>query len=109
MEHVTEGNFLEEYLELDSNEIATLAHQPKHMLRHCRIRGDGGEKKCNELRVGLKKVFTPHTGVCYAFNMVHQNLLNTSFQIDNFGPNNGLTLIIDIEGLKCYHIILINN
>ena len=105
----TEDNFIQEYLKLDSDEIATLAHQPKDMLRYCQIRGQGGNNKCSELQSGHNKVFSLGTGVCYAFNMIHQNLLNTSFQIDNIGPNNGLILIIDIEGLKCYHIIKSNN
>ena len=100
---------MEEYLKLNAQEIATLAHQPRDMIRYCKIRGAVGDKKCHGLQSGYHKVFSPQTGVCYAFNMVHKDLLNTSFQIDNSGPNNGLKLMIDIESLNIYHIIQINN
>ena len=100
---------MEEYLKLNADEIETLAHQPEDMIRSCQIRGDLGKKKCGELKSGANKIFSPQTGVCYAFNMIHKDKLNTSFQIDNFGPNNGLKLEIDTEGLKFNYINHINN
>ena len=105
--NITEDTFLEEYLKLDAHEIATLAHRANDMIRHCSIRGVDWEKKCDKLRLGYNKIFAPHHGVCYAFNMVAYNRLNSSFQIDNLGPNNGLVLKIDVEGIwlfsRCSH------
>ena len=108
-DNFTESNFMEEYLKLNAYEIETLAHQPEDMIRGCQIRGHIGPKKCGELQSGKNKIFSPQTGVCYAFNMIHQDMLNKSFQIDNFGPNNGLKLKIDIEGLKFNYINHVNN
>ena len=99
-DNITEDKFLELYLELDANEIATIAHQSKDMIRKCSIRGQSGEKKCKALIDGTKRVFTPTYGVCYIFNMVQMDAINEAFIIDNAGPNNGLTLEIDVEGTK---------
>ena len=99
-DNITEDRFLEEYLKLDAHEIATLSHRANHMIKYCSIRGPGYKRKCDELKQGHNKLFTPHQGVCYAFNMVAYNLLNSSFQIDNLGPNNGLMLKMDVEGMN---------
>ena len=99
-ENVSEDSFMQEYLKLDAYEIAALAHQPEDMFKHCSIRGNDSSEKCKELQIGHNKIFSPHQGVCYAFNMVAKDNLNQSFQIDNLGPPNGLALIIDVEGLE---------
>ena len=88
------------YLELDANEIATIAHQSKDMIRKCNIRVASSVRKCNELIDGKRRVFTPSYGVCYIFNMVKMDETNNALLIDNAGPNNGLMLEIDVEGIK---------
>ena len=99
---VTESQFVNQYLNLNASEISSLAHQPQDFIRKCSIRGNAGDKKCAELINGSKRIFSPDRGVCYMFNNVHQNYTNTSFQIDNAGPKNGLALKICAES-KIYH------
>ena len=88
------------YLELDANEIATIAHQSKDMIRKCSIRGHLAQKKCKELIDGTQRVHTPTYGVCYIFNMVKMDAIDNALTIDGAGPTNGLLLEIDVEGIK---------
>ena len=99
-DNITDDVFLDLYLKLDANEIANIAHQSKDMIRKCSIRGQLAQKKCKELIDGTQRVHTPTYGVCYIFNMVQMDAINNALISDNAGPNNGLMLEIDVEGIK---------
>ena len=95
--------FYSSYLNLTSNEIEQIAHQPEDMIKHCRIQSKFGEEQCNALRKGKYKMFTAVYGMCYMFNYVGVD--NPYFRINeeqaiksNYGgPEFGLDLIIDME------------
>ena len=97
---VTETAFFNAYLNLTAAQLINIAHQPKSMIRHCHILGENANTKCNQLMEGAIKIFTPKYGVCYKFNSVHKDRLNESLTVDNTGPDNGLHLQIDVQGLK---------
>ena len=109
---MTETVFFNAYLNLTAAQLISLAHQPRSMIRRCHIHGENAAAKCNQLMDGAIKIFTPKHGVCYKFNSVHKDRLNESLTVDNTGPDNGLHLQIDVQGLKIYfekalfHLIL---
>ena len=110
---MTETAFFNAYLNLTAAQLISLAHQPRSMIRRCHIHGESAAAKCNQLMDGAIKIFTPKHGVCYKFNSVHKDRLNESLTVDNTGPDNGLHLQIDVQGLKIYfekaafHLILL--
>ena len=99
---MTETAFFNAYLNLTAAQLISLAHQPRSMIRGCHIHGENAKAKCNQLMDGAIKIFTPKHGICYKFNSVHQDRLNESLTVDNTGPDNGLHLQIDVQGLKIY-------
>ena len=99
-DHDNEEAFINEYLNLTASQLVHLAHQPQDMIRKCKMRGDKGGEKCQQLIKGATKIFTPTNGVCYKFNSVHKDTLNESLVVSNTGPDNGLILEIDVEGLN---------
>ena len=104
---ISEFEFIDQYLQLNASEISAIAHQPQDLIKECSIIGPSGTKKCDELRNGTMKIFTPDNGVCYMFNQVDQSKANTAFQIDNVGPRNGLKLTLSTESKLCYLNVLI--
>ena len=104
-EAVDESGFHDLYLDLNAEEIAILAHKSEDMIKKCSINGNkdaSNEIKCQELISGAKPLFSPRHGVCYMFNNVHQDQINTSLTADWPGPSTGVELLIDIEGKDDY-------
>ena len=99
---VNEEVFLKAYLNLTASQLIHLAHQPNAMIRKCEMRGIDANTKCQQLIKGAIKMFTPKHGVCYQLNGVHRDIINESLTVDNTGPDNGLILEMDVEGLKVY-------
>ena len=97
-EVIDDQKFYDLYLRLSAEEMAILAHQSTDLIKSCSYLGVGGEKECAELMKGAKKLFSPRRGVCYMFNNVHNDELDSSLFADWPGPTTGLELIMNIEG-----------
>ena len=99
-EVVDEQGFYDLYLQLNAEEIAILAHKSRDMIRNCSLNGieNSIEEQCDELRSGSQALFSPNHGVCYMFNTVHKDEINSSLTADWPGPSQGLALVLDIEG-----------
>ena len=97
---VNEEVFLKAYLNLTASQLTHVAHQPNAMIRKCEMRGIDANKKCQQLIKGAIKIFAPKHGVCYKFNGVHKDIISELLTVDNTGPDNGLILDMDVEGLK---------
>ena len=100
-DEVTEEEFIDTYLTLNGREIRQIAHQPEDIIKHCRMPSKLGVEKCKEVQGRTMSFFTPKYGICYIFNFVgkHENRIGLT---SNYGgPQFGLELILDIEGM--YH------
>ena len=102
---IDQDGFFDLYLELTAKEIETIAHQSKEMIKICTI-NDKAHPYCMKLINGSRAIFSPRHGVCYMFNLVHQNQTNLSLTSDWPGPSTGLQIIIDVEGRQVYDYIL---
>ena len=98
MEEITEEDFLKSYIGLDRDNLLDIAHQPRDMIKYCKMHSRNGAKKCNALTEGKAMVFTARYGVCYMFNPALKDNHGSQLLSNYGGPSFGLELILDIEG-----------
>lgn len=94
------SDFYGEYLNLTKDDMIKIAHQPKDMIKSCMYGGYEGSLSCNDLINGSVKMISPVTGICYSFNYLGLEPDRQSEPAIYGGPEFGLQIIIDIEGIK---------